>query len=154
MTGTVALPASSELERFRPMADDFAELDAALTAANLKRARTRSDFAQNPTHEAANADTVAWEAAAGIGELYLEARFEHEALEDPHGALDAILGSEERSGVRAALGAAYGFDDAQADAVAENLSRLATATDRRRVEQRRRELVDRLHQLEGPSTAH
>ena len=63
------------------MTSDFEEMDRALTAANLKRARTRSESAEIGTREVADAHERAWEEASRIGELYLEARFEHEARE-------------------------------------------------------------------------
>jgi hypothetical protein len=63
------------------MTQDFAELDHALTAANLKRARTRFEHAEEGTRETAVADEQAWEEADRAGERYLAARFEHEARE-------------------------------------------------------------------------
>lgn len=173
------------------MTSDFEEMDRALTAANLKRARTRSESAENWTREVADAHERAWEEASRIGELYLEARFEREAreaglyvdpsvfqvpqaevdpiaveirqareelsiydaiaraLDDPHGALDAVLSAEDPEAARAALRARYGFDDTQADAVMEIRYMVATLMHRRQIQQRLQELRDRIHDLEG-----
>lgn len=173
------------------MTCDFEEMDRALTAANLERARTRSESADNWTQEVSDAHERAWEEASRIGELYLEARFEREAreaglyvdpsvfevpqaevdpiaaeirrargelsiydaiaraLDDPHGALDAVLSADDQEAARAALRARYGFDNTQADAVMEIRYVVATLMHRRQIQQRLQELRDRLHDLEG-----
>jgi DNA gyrase subunit A len=70
------------------------------------------------------------------------------ALRDPHGVLDAVLGSADAETARLALGERFGFDEVQATAVMDMQFRRATAIDKERIEEEREQLVRQLHSLE------
>jgi hypothetical protein len=59
---------------------EYVDLDRELTAANLNRARTSVEVMAEWSPQAAEAAEQAWEVCKRVGERYLEARYEHEAL--------------------------------------------------------------------------
>src|SRR3954453_13125859 len=84
------------------------------------------------------------------------------AMRDPHAMLDALLHGEDPDDAGLALQERFDLDGIQARAVLDIQLRRATARDRRRIEDRRRELADHLRtsgawsrpEQAGPPSAH
>ncbi len=64
------------------------------------------------------------------------------AIEEPHAALDIVLQAEDPDTASAALRDRFGLDRIQATAVLDLQFRRATRLDRRKIDDRRRELTD------------
>jgi DNA gyrase/topoisomerase IV subunit A len=70
------------------------------------------------------------------------------ATNDAHSTLDAMLGASDPGAAQRELKERYGFSDIQAAAVMDVQFRRVTAIDRQKIEQRRRELAERVRVLE------
>ena len=68
-------------------------------------------------------------------------------MQQPHAFLDVLLQADDPDAAKTALRERFGFDDVQASAVMDLQFRRATARDRHRIEDRRRELSEQLAAL-------
>ncbi len=71
------------------------------------------------------------------------------AMNDAHGALDAVLGASDPDAASGALQHRYGFTELQATAVMDMQFRRVTAIDREKIERRHQELAARVTALKA-----